>query len=240
MRPPTVAFQSGPPARVQLLDQTRLPHGEHFLDLERIDDLIDAIRRLCVRGAPAIGIAAGYGVALELDGTEPDTVLRQVHDHAERLAAARPTAQDLFTALQRVTNQAEEAHAGGADAAGIRSAVIAEAEALAVEDVERCQSIGEHALGLLQKRAAVLTHCNAGALATGGIGTALAPLFLGHDRGYELHVWVDETRPLLQGARLTAWELGRAGIAHTLLPDSAAASLVASGRVDAIRLAASA
>jgi methylthioribose-1-phosphate isomerase len=175
-----------------------------------------AIRALAVRGAPAIGIAAAYGYALAAErGEDLDAA-------AELLLASRPTAVNLAWALA-------ELRAGDQDAA-----VLAErARALHDEEVERCRRMAAHAAGLLEPGTRALTHCNAGALATGGVGSALGAIREGFERGLLAHVFVDETRPLLQGARLTAWELERAGIPHSVLADAAAGSLIARGEVDA-------
>jgi methylthioribose-1-phosphate isomerase len=176
-----------------------------------------AIRALAVRGAPAIGIAAAYGYALAAElGEDLDAA-------AELLLASRPTAVNLAWALA-------ELRTGEQDAAALAD----RARALHDEEVERCRRMAGHAAGLLEPGTRALTHCNAGALATGGVGSALGAIREGFERGLVAHVFVDETRPLLQGARLTAWELERAGIPHSVLADAAAGSLIARGEVDAI------
>ncbi len=217
---------------VRIIDQTELPATLVERDLRSIDEVCDAIARLAVRGAPAIGIAGAMGLvsSLVVFGRESrnafDTRLRA---HANRIRATRPTAVNLPRALDRMLARA-------AEVSGPSSAVLAmlraEATALLAEDRAMCRRIGEHALPLIHDGSAVLTHCNAGALATGGIGTALAPIYLAHEVGRRVHVYVDETRPLLQGSRLTAWELSRAGVPVTVIADGAGASLMRAGIID--------
>ncbi len=178
-----------------------------------------AIKNMAIRGAPAIGIAAAYGMALAM--------LKQ-HDYreaADLLKSCRPTAVNLTWAVDKMSSIC---------ASQDIEKVIAEAEAIAAEDALMCRQIGVNGNGFVADGSNVLTHCNAGALATGGIGTALGIIYTAHFSGKRLHVWVDETRPFLQGARLTAWELGRAGVPHTLICDNAAASLMAAGKVDCV------
>ncbi len=203
------------PGRVVLLDQRRLPDGEVELACHSASEVADAIRVLAIRGAPAIGIAAGYGYALAARRGE------DLEEAANVLAAARPTAANLAWALREV-----------------RAAVDPEARAheIHAEEVERCRRMSEHAVGLLGGGvpARALTHCNTGGLATGGYGTALGALREAWTRGLVRHVFVDETRPLLQGARLTAWELEAAGIPHTVIADAAAGHLLAADEVDCV------
>jgi methylthioribose-1-phosphate isomerase len=235
MRVPEAVRWSADGAAVDLLDQRALPERELRLHLESADAVAEAVRDMAVRGAPAIGIAAAMGVAVELAQTEiPDRAafLRRLDDVCEMLRSTRPTAVNLAWALDRMRRRAA-ATRGEADA--LVAALRAEADAILEEDRAMCQRIGEHGLALLpDDEFAVLTHCNAGALATGGIGTALAPLYLAAERGRTLHVYADETRPLLQGSRLTAWELTRAGMDVTLVADSVAATLMRQGRVDLV------
>ncbi len=221
---------------VDILDQTRLPEQEVRLLLTNADALADAIRRLAVRGAPAIGIAAAMGVALETAAhTKLDKAdfLQRVNATIELLRGTRPTAVNLFWALERMS-----AHAHALAAANgppeIACKLFAEATRILEEDQAMCRAIGEHGLSLLPENARVLTHCNAGALATGGMGTALAPIYLAHEAGRHVKVYADETRPLLQGSRLTVWELQRAGIDVTLIPDAVAGSLMKRGDVDLV------
>ena len=211
---------------LDLLDQTRLPGSSVHLHCRDVAAVWQAIRQLSVRGAPAIGIAAAYGCVLGVQGAA-DTA-RSLHEAADHLATSRPTAVNLFWALERMKRVAP----CSADA------LLAEARAVHDEDAAMCRRIGEHALALLtrggRKELNLLTHCNAGALATGGIGTATAPMYLAHERRIPLHVYADETRPLLQGARLTAYELGAAGIDVTLICDDMAAQVLREGRVQAV------
>lgn len=220
---------------VQIIDQTRLPHHFEIVSLRTLDDACHAIVSMQIRGAPLIGVTAAFGVALALREGAKD--LATV---CERLLRTRPTAVNLRWALERVEAQlAPLSESARADAA------LQLAEALANEDAEACSAIGEHGVGLLEKawdakREAdphatclnVLTHCNAGWLATVDWGTALAPLYKAHSKGIPLHVWVDETRPRNQGAFLTAWELQQEGIAHTVIVDNAGGHLMQHGEVD--------
>ncbi len=201
-------------------------------DLVTLDEVIDAIRTLAVRGAPAIGVAAAIGLVVALEQESDgrgDRARALLVPYAERLVASRPTAVNLSWAVGRLVAMAA---AVGDDA--LLAAVRAGAEAIRADDVARCEAIGRFGLTIVPDGARVLTHCNAGALATAGIGTALAPVHLAHREGRRVHVYADETRPLRQGARLTAWELQRAGIPVTVLPDGAAASLLRSGAVDLV------
>jgi methylthioribose-1-phosphate isomerase len=194
----------------------------------------EAIGTLRVRGAPLIGIAAAMGLVAGLRGCRAlprEAFLDRVRALAEQLAATRPTAVNLRWALTRMLAAAAAA-AGPAPA--IWERLRAEATAIWEEDREMCRRIGVHGVDLVPDGATVLTHCNAGALATGGTGTALAPVYAAHAAGRRLHVFVCETRPVLQGARLTAWELGRAGVACTVIVDGAAAPLLRSGDVDVV------
>jgi len=217
---------------VRIIDQTQLPSRFAERDLRSIDDVCQAIVGLAVRGAPAIGIAAAMGLVTSLlpfahDSRESfDARLRE---HAARIRATRPTAVNLPGALDRMTARATRTRG---DVAEVLAALRTEATAILEEDRVMCRRIGEHGLPLIADGASVLTHCNAGALATGGIGTALAPIYLAHEVGRRVHVFVDETRPMLQGSRLTAWELARAGIGVTVIADSAAASLMRAGAID--------
>jgi methylthioribose-1-phosphate isomerase len=218
---------------VRILDQRELPEREVYRDLRTADEVYDAILTLAVRGAPAIGIAAAMGVTLALDGTEADRfeVGKKIRDAAARIGGARPTAVNLSWALGRMGRAIVE-HRG--DPAELHAALIDEATRILVEDRDMCHRIGEHGAQLIRDGARVLTHCNAGALATGGLGTALAAVYVAAEQGKHVEVYADETRPLLQGSRLTAWELGRAGIPVTVLIDSAAASLMKDGEIDLV------
>ncbi len=234
--PPTVAWVEGDGGPVvRLLDQTRLPAEKVMLDCPSVHELCDAIRRLAVRGAPAIGCAAALGMALAAHLSEAQTgdeLLSELERAREQLAATRPTAVNLFWALERMMNRAREV--ANAPPAAIALILTAEAQLIMADDLGRCHAIGKHGAELIPHRANILTHCNAGALATAGYGTALGVIRAAHAAGKEIHVWVDETRPLLQGARLTAWELTRDGIPCTVICDNMAASLMRQGKVDCV------
>ncbi|NOY43360.1 MAG: S-methyl-5-thioribose-1-phosphate isomerase [Planctomycetes bacterium] len=225
----TLRWQSGTNGHLTLLDQTRLPGEFLEIDCHTVEDVWQAIQRLAVRGAPAIGCAAGYGVCL----AEPN--LEATLNACDYLATSRPTAVNLFWALERMRQVANDAANSAPDELAQR--LLAEALAIHEEDRQMCSDIGRHGadlLAALPEGAGILTHCNAGALATGGEGTALSVLFELARRGRKPHVWVDETRPLLQGARLTAWELQQRGIDCTLICDSMAAQVMREGRVQAV------
>jgi methylthioribose-1-phosphate isomerase len=202
---------------LRLIDQTQLPDEVAHLDCRDVESVWGAIRRLSVRGAPAIGIAAAYGCVI---GAQQG----RFSEAAEYLATSRPTAVNLFWAIDRMRrlnrNDPES--------------LLAEAKEIHEEDRRMCEAIGRHAMELIPEQGGVLTHCNAGALATGGIGTATAPMYLAHESGRSFHVFADETRPLLQGARLTAWELGAAGIDVTLICDDMAATVMRDGQVQMV------
>jgi methylthioribose-1-phosphate isomerase len=219
---------------VRVLDQRALPEAELERDLESAEAVADAIRHLQVRGAPLIGIAAAMGLVAgtrELRGGAREPFLARLAQLVQLLGSARPTAVNLRWALERM---ARTAAATPGDGTAIWERLHAEATAIWEEDRAMCRRIGEHGLPLVPDGANVLTHCNAGALATGGIGTALAPVYLAHEQGRRVHVYVDETRPVLQGARLTAWELQRAGIPCTVIADAAAGALMRQARVDVV------
>ena len=209
---------------VELLDQTRLPAAEVTVTCADIPALVDAIGRLVVRGAPLLGLAGAYGVALAAcrGGDVPAA--------ARALGGARPTAVNLAWGAGLALAAWEQA-GGGADGA---AAALAEAGRIAAEDAAASAAMAGHGLSLVPPGARVLTHCNTGALVSAGEGTAFAVILAAHRAGRLAMLWVDETRPLLQGARLTAWEARRAGLPHTVLADSAAAALLASGQVDIV------
>lgn len=217
--------------RVDLLDQTRLPVEEVWLPLETPEAMAEAIRTLRVRGAPAIGIAAAYGVVLALRDA-PDEPHRAAREASALLATTRPTAVNLFTALRRMEDVIEAHPEVGSEA--LRELLLAEAEAIEVEDRAAGELLGAHGLSLFEDGMGILTHCHTGGVATSGYGTALAPLLLAGERGWTLRAFVDETRPLLQGSRITAWELQKAGVPATLITDSAAAHVMRRGDVDAV------
>jgi methylthioribose-1-phosphate isomerase len=202
--------EDGP--RVVLLDQRRLPDEEVELECRSVADVVAAIRELAIRGAPAIGIAAAYALALAAERGD------DLDEASALLAASRPTAVNLTWALEQMRDDPTPARA----------------RALHDEEVERCHTMAAHAAELFGPGTRALTHCNAGGLATGGYGSAVGALRTAWERGSIERVWVDETRPLLQGSRLTAWELEAAGIPHAVIADSAAASLMAAGDVDCV------
>ena len=218
-----------------ILDQSRLPAETVFLRLSTTEEIREAIYELRVRGAPAIGIAAAYGAYLAVRGSSAGTHAGLAADLArarESIGSARPTAVNLSWALSRM--EARLAREAGGSLSQIKAALREEANAIRAEDEEVCRRIGENALGLLRPGWGLLTHCNAGALATARWGTATAAIYLGSRRGYGFTVYADETRPLLQGARLTAWELSRAGVAVTLICDNMASSVMRQGLVQAV------
>lgn len=220
---------------VRIIDQTLLPDQFVELDLAGVDEVIEAIQRLRVRGAPAIGIAGAMGLVASLSreiDSPPAEFRARLAENALRIRSARPTAVNLGWAVDRLVALADRL--GEAANAEVWAALQAEAVAILEEDRAMCRRIGEYGVTLLREGATVLTHCNAGALATGGIGTALAPLYVAAERGLGLRVLATETRPLLQGSRLTAWELYRAGIDVTLLPDSAAPAAMARLGIDLV------
>ncbi len=222
-----------PDGRIRLLDQTQLPTEERYLDLATAEEMAEAIRSLRVRGAPLIGIAAAMGLAMEAGRAEAagSDGLSRVRAAAALLGATRPTAVNLQWALSRMLTRAESAAGSGA---GLAGSLRVEADAIAGEDRAMCQRIGEAGAPLLPDQGTVCTICNAGALATGGIGTALAPVYVAHAAGRRPSVIVPETRPLLQGSRLTAWELTRAGVPCTVIADAMIASRLRRGDVTCV------
>ncbi|MHC0035519.1 S-methyl-5-thioribose-1-phosphate isomerase [Pseudoneobacillus sp. C159] len=228
----SVSFENG---IMTILDQTKLPNITEFINIEKIEDAWEAIKQLKVRGAPAIGIAASYGLLLGIQNASEenfDAFYREFRQHSDYLASSRPTAVNLFWALNRMNERAlKEKHQ---PIEKIKLALEEEAHLIRKEDEEVCRSIGEHALTLFHDGIGVLTHCNAGGIATAKYGTALAPMYLAKERGWNIKVFADETRPLLQGARLTAWELQQAGIDVTLITDSMAAMVMSKGWVQAV------
>jgi methylthioribose-1-phosphate isomerase len=219
---------------VDIIDQRLLPGVLVRRELRTVEDVCDAILSLAVRGAPAIGVAGAMGLVVSLaqEGAEDrERLLARAAALGERIARVRPTAVNLSWAIDRMLRVAR---AAAGDPPAVLDALRREATRILDEDREMCRRIGEHGLALLGDGARVLTHCNAGALATAGIGTALAPVYLAAERGRRIAVFADETRPLLQGSRLTAWELSQAGIDVTVLADNMAASLMRAGGVDVV------
>ena len=215
--------------KLVLLAQTKLPQETTYLELDDHHDVIAAIKRLDVRGAPAIGIAAAYGMALAVQhsGRSDSEYIEQV---ARDFQSARPTAVNLFWAVDRVLNRLRQQ--GSMDLEGRLDILWSEAEAIHEEDRLMCERIGKFGAELINDGDGILTHCNAGALATGGIGTALGVIYTAHDEGKKLRVYADETRPLLQGARLTSWELMQEGIDVSLICDNMAGMLMKQGVID--------
>lgn len=217
---------------VRIIDQRRLPNEFVECDLTTLEEIREAIQTLAVRGAPAIGICGAMGLPVSLAGhagESRDAFRARARATARDIAATRPTAVNLSWALERVVDRAERTQGGSED---MLEAMRQEATAILEEDRAMCLRIGDAGADLLPEGARVLTHCNAGALATGGLGTALAPIYVASSRGKKVSVLATETRPLLQGSRLTAWELARAGIPVTVITDSAAASRMRAGGVD--------
>lgn len=239
----SIEWQEG---ELLILDQTRLPHETVIEKVIRLETLIDCIKKLKVRGAPAIGIAAAYGMVVGLPVFKNIDDLRQeLLRRAEELIRARPTAVNLSWAVQRMLecfeNNANNANNANSeqrcqppDLSAIGALLEEEAVRIHEEDAELCHRIGLNGLPLVEKYPHILTHCNAGAFAVSRLGTALAPIYMAHEKGINVHVFVDETRPLLQGARLTAFELGQVGVPLTLITDSMAASVMQQGKVDMV------
>ncbi|MDR1693270.1 MAG: S-methyl-5-thioribose-1-phosphate isomerase [Oscillospiraceae bacterium] len=217
------------------IDQSKLPNSLELIALKTPEEIRDAIRALKIRGAPAIGVAAAMGYYLAArNGAYPDTdsLTAALKEAKAVLASSRPTAVNLFWALERMDKAFHKHHA--APVGEITEALLAEAGAIRDEDIAACRAIGEHGVKLLKDGCGVLTHCNAGWLAAVRYGTALAPVYLAHEQGVRLKVFAGETRPLLQGARLTAFELSRAGIDVTLIADNMASRVMRNGWVDAV------
>jgi len=224
---------------LELVDQRRLPAEFVKLQCRDIEQLYEAITTLAVRGAPAIGVSAAYGLVLAMQKLKPADGLEQglkvLAESVEYLSSSRPTAVNLFWALERICQNAKDFATRQPEATvqELREAVLAEANAICQEDVDMCRRIGQNGERFIKEGAGILTHCNAGALATAGQGTALSVMFEAHKNGKKFRVYADETRPLLQGARLTAWELKQVGIEVTVICDNMAAYLMKQGKVDA-------
>jgi len=235
IRPPVPVVQwigTAEEGHLRLLDQTRLPGETVYVDCRDPTAVWESIRRLAVRGAPAIGVAAGYGMVLAAGFVSERDFLDSLRGAAEYLISSRPTAVNLEWAVNRVLGRAGKTP--GAPVGDIREAMLDEARAVHAEDEAMCLSIGHAAAPLIRKANGVLTHCNAGALATAGIGTATAGMYVANAAGHVFTVYCDETRPLLQGSRLTAWELMHAGIDAVVITDSMSAQVMREGRVDLV------
>lgn len=218
-----------------IIDQTLLPNEEVFLELGVKEDIFEAIKKLRVRGAPAIGISAAYGLYVCMNKSTAETVeafKQEFYETKDYLAASRPTAVNLFWALDRMAKRFEKELDQSVEA--IKKALLEESELIFKEDQEMGIAIGRFGLELLKPGMGLLTHCNAGGIATSGVGTALAPMYLGHEQGYNFKVFADETRPLLQGSRLTAYELYKAGLDVTVICDNMASIVMKEGKIDAV------
>ena len=232
---PTLEWTGDETGLLRLIDQTLLPTELRVMECRTVDDVREAIQSLRVRGAPAIGVAAGYGVIIGLQSAadgDADLFHRRLQEVTDQLATSRPTAVNLFRALDRLRKMAGES----LDVAPrtLLRRLFTEAREIEAEDRGMCAAIGRHGAELLSDGTGVLTHCNAGGLATAGDGTALSVIFAATEQGRNIHVFADETRPLLQGARLTAWELGQRGVPATLICDSMAGQVMKEGRVQAV------
>jgi methylthioribose-1-phosphate isomerase len=232
----TLRWIGGVDGYLELIDQTRLPTEFVRLACHDVETVWEAIKTLRVRGAPAIGVAAAYGVCLGLQpvaGATEKAFFDRLDEVIDYLASSRPTAVNLFWALERLRRLAQQRR-GRRSPGALLADLLAEARVIHEEDRQMCRAIGEHGAPLLADGQGVLTHCNAGALATSDYGTALAVIYTAAASGKRIHVYADETRPLLQGARLTAWELQRRGIPVTLICDNMAAQVMREGRVQAV------
>jgi methylthioribose-1-phosphate isomerase len=220
---------------LRILDQTKLPLTECFLDLKTMEDVIEAIQSLRVRGAPAIGVTAAYGMVLAAKSivtSDTATFIPQLRGMANNLISARPTAVNLEWAVECIMEDLQ--NHPEIPATDIPKRILEHARMIHEDDQQRCKAMAENGQELISDQSRILTHCNTGYLATSGMGTALGVLFAAHARGKVGMVYVDETRPLLQGARLTAWECTKAGMPHTLICDSMAAVLMQQGKVDGV------
>jgi methylthioribose-1-phosphate isomerase len=231
---PTLAWT---PEGARFIDQTKLPLEESYVVATSYEQVADVIVTMVVRGAPAIGVSAAYGIALGAQNTKAKTAAEfgpEFEKICARLAGTRPTAVNLFWAIDRMKRLFTELHSANAPISMVRERILAEAHAMYEEDIAACKTMGAFGGALLPDEGGVLTHCNAGALATCGYGTALGVIRSAVERGKKIHVYADETRPFLQGARLTAWELMADGIPTTVICDNMAASLMRAGKIKAV------
>jgi methylthioribose-1-phosphate isomerase len=231
---PTLAWT---PEGVRFIDQTKLPLEESYVVAASYEQVADVIVTMVVRGAPAIGVSAAYGIALGAENTKAKTAAEfgpEFEKICARLAGTRPTAVNLFWAIDRMKRLFAALHASETPIPEVRSRLLAEAHAMYEEDIAACKAMGAFGGALLPDEGGVLTHCNAGALATCGYGTALGVIRSAVEQGKKIHVYADETRPFLQGARLTAWELMADGIPTTVICDNMAASLMRAGKIKAV------
>lgn len=228
----TIRYEDG---IMYIIDQTKLPVELLVIEVDTVKECWDAIKELKVRGAPAIGIAAAYGVYIGVKDSKEasfDGFYKEFKESSDYLASSRPTAVNLFWALERMGNVVLENK--DLEVSEIKKALEAEAIMIHKEDEETCRKIGENGLAVLKDGMTVLTHCNAGRLATAKYGTALAPIYVAKEKGMDIKVFADETRPLLQGARLTTFELMEAGVDVTLITDNMAAMVMKQGKIDAV------
>lgn len=234
MAVPTIEWKGEIPGEIAMIDQTLLPGRYEVIAVTDIEDLRTHIRRLAVRGAPAIGLSACFGTVLGIQDFEGSRVEfdRELERVTDFLATSRPTAVNLFWGLERMKRVAAENH--DLDVPAIKLRLLEEARTALAEDCEICKKMGDLGQTLIEDGQAALTHCNAGGLATGAYGTALSVFFSAKEQGKKIRVYADETRPLLQGARLTTWELMEAGIDVTLISDNMAGQVMKEGRIDAV------
>lgn len=229
---PTIAWEEN---AVRIIDQTRLPVEKKFITIATKEQMWEAIKKLRVRGAPAIGIAAAFGIYLGIRNFSDGSYTRflaSFDEACDYIGSSRPTAVNLFWAIERMRKLVHENKNLEIDQ--LKDRILQEAVSMIDEDNRICRAIGEHGRSLISEGCSLLTHCNAGGLATAMYGTALAPMFKAHEDGLTIHVFVDETRPLLQGSRITAWELLEAGIEATLITDSMAACVMQQNKVDMV------
>jgi methylthioribose-1-phosphate isomerase len=222
-------------AGVRFIDQTKLPTEETYVTCKTYEEVADAIRTMIVRGAPAIGVAAAMGVALGVRDSTASTNAELQRDFGricDVIAATRPTAVNLFWAIRRMKDKL--AQLNGQPISAIKEAIVTEARQMLIEDIAANRAMGQFGAGLLPSSGGILTHCNAGALATCGYGTALGVIRAAVDSGKKLHVFADETRPFLQGSRLTAWELVKDGIPTTIISDNMAGAMMHQGKIDSV------
>ncbi|MCF7957895.1 MAG: S-methyl-5-thioribose-1-phosphate isomerase [Phycisphaerae bacterium] len=236
MTAPTIKWTGSTDGHAELIDQTLLPCEVRVVSVKSVKEMWHAIKVLQIRGAPAIGIGAAYGVVLGVQEVPDSAPIEQLHDKltevCDYLAASRPTAVNLFWALGRMKKSAESA--GVSTTVQLKEILLDEAKAIHREDAAMCRAIGANGAHLIAEGNGILTHCNAGGLATAEYGTALALMFTAHEQGKQFAVYADETRPLLQGARLTTWELCQAGIDVTLICDNMAGHLMKLGKIDLV------
>lgn len=221
--------------KLRLIDQTKLPEELVYIATDDIEEIFDAIKRLVVRGAPAIGCAAALGlvaVSRKSQSEDPETFFCEIRKSSAYLASSRPTAVNLEWALNRCVSKLEQKDFS--DVRSMKDFLLEEALSILQEDIEMCKAIGEHGVELLSDGMGILTHCNAGALATSDYGTALSPIYAAKGKGINIKVYSDETRPLLQGSRLTAWELQKAGVDVVTICDNMAAQVMKEGKIDLV------